>query len=128
MTRHNEAAGLSGDDQITLRSPAELADALPYVLGFHPDDSIVMIALHGPRGRFGGRLRLGIPRTSEEWPEVCDQLADCLVTGSERRAGRPDGTVLFLCQEPAEGESGQDVMERLRPLAQRLRTACGGLE
>ncbi|MFK4272037.1 DUF4192 domain-containing protein [Streptomyces milbemycinicus] len=128
MTRHNEAAGLSGDDQITLRSPAELADALPYVLGFHPDDSIVMIALHGPRGRFGGRLRLGIPRMSEEWPEVCDQLAECLVTGSERRAGRPDGTVLFLCQEPAEGESGQDVMERLRPLAQRLRTACGGLE
>ncbi|OMI40728.1 DUF4192 domain-containing protein, partial [Streptomyces sparsogenes] len=128
MTRHNEAAGLSGDEQITLRSPAELADALPYVLGFHPDDSIVMIALHGPRGRFGGRLRLGIPEASEEWPEVCDQLAECLVTGSERRAGRPDGTVLFLCQEPGEGESGQDVMERLRPLAQRLRTACGGLE
>ncbi|MEU1667008.1 DUF4192 domain-containing protein [Streptomyces sparsogenes] len=128
MTRHNEAAGLSGDEQITLRSPAELADALPYVLGFHPDDSIVMIALHGPRGRFGGRLRLGIPEASEEWPEVCDQLAECLVAGSERRAGRPDGTVLFLCQEPGEGESGQDVMERLRPLAQRLRTACGGLE
>ncbi|MEU5613080.1 DUF4192 domain-containing protein [Streptomyces sparsogenes] len=128
MTRHNEAAGLSGDEQITLRSPAELADALPYVLGFHPDDSIVMIALHGPRGRFGGRLRLGIPESSEEWPEVCDQLAECLVTGSERRAGRPDGTVLFLCQEPRDGESGQDVMERLRPLAQRLRTACGGLE
>ncbi|MFI0731747.1 DUF4192 domain-containing protein [Streptomyces sp. NPDC021225] len=127
MTRHDQA-GLSGNDQITLRSPAELADALPYVLGFHPDDSIVMIALHGPRGRFGGRLRLGIPRASEEWPEVCDQLAQCLVAGSERRAGRPDGTVLFLCQEPAEGESGQDVMERLRPLAQRLRTACGRLE
>lgn len=36
MTRHDQA-GLSGDDQITLRSPAELADALPYVLGFHPE-------------------------------------------------------------------------------------------
>ncbi|MFI7310251.1 DUF4192 domain-containing protein [Streptomyces hygroscopicus] len=128
MTRHNEAAGLSGADQVTLRSPAELADALPYVLGFQPDDSIVMIALHGPRGRFGGRLRLGIPRIPEEWPEVCDQLAECLISGSERRGARPDGLVLFLCQEPAEGESGRETMERLRPLAQRLRTACGGLE
>ncbi|AQW53865.1 DUF4192 domain-containing protein [Streptomyces violaceusniger] len=128
MTRHNEAAGLPGEEQVTLRSPAELADALPYVLGFQPDDSIVMIALHGSRGRFGGRLRLGIPRIPEEWPEVCDQLAECLISGSERRGGRPDGVVLFLCQEPAEGESGEEAMERLRPLAQRLRTACGGLE
>ncbi|MFF5670325.1 hypothetical protein ACFY8S_09335 [Streptomyces hygroscopicus] len=38
MTRHNEAAGLSGADQVTLRSPAELADALPYVLGFQPEN------------------------------------------------------------------------------------------
>ncbi|MEU7437476.1 DUF4192 domain-containing protein [Streptomyces sp. NPDC044780] len=128
MTRHNEAAGLSGAEQVTLRSPAELADALPYVLGFQPDDSIVLIALHGPRGRFGGRLRLGIPRIPEEWPEVCDQLAECLISGSERRAGRPDRLILFLCQEPAEGESGQEAMERLRPLAQCLRTACGRLE
>ncbi|MFS7877985.1 DUF4192 domain-containing protein [Streptomyces asiaticus] len=128
MTRHNEAAGLPGEEQVTLRSPAELADALPYVLGFQPDDSIVMIALHGARGRFGGRLRLGIPRVPEEWPEVCDQLAECLISGSERRGVRPDGVVLFLCQEPAEGESAQQAMERLRPLAQRLRIACGGLE
>ncbi|MBP8537581.1 DUF4192 domain-containing protein [Streptomyces sp. MK37H] len=128
MTRHNEAAGLPGEEQVTLRSPAELADALPYVLGFQPDDSIVMIALHGSRGRFGGRLRLGIPRVPEEWPEVCDQLAECLISGSERRGVRPDGVVLFLCQEPAEGESAQEAMERLRPLAQRLRIACGGLE
>ncbi|WP_432253364.1 DUF4192 domain-containing protein [Streptomyces sp. HNM1019] len=128
MTRHNEAAGLPGEEQVTLRSPAELADALPYVLGFQPDDSIVMIALHGARGRFGGRLRLGIPRVPEEWPEICDQLAECLITGSERRGVRPDGVVLFLCQEPAEGESAQEAMERLRPLSQRLRIACGGLE
>ncbi|MCP9205610.1 DUF4192 domain-containing protein [Streptomyces sp. NEAU-Y11] len=128
MTRHDETAGISGQDQVTLRSPAELADALPYVLGFHPDDSIVMIALHGPRGRFGGRLRLGIPGAPEEWPEICDQLAECLITSSQRRGERPDGIVLFLCQDPAAGESGLDTVERLRPLAQRLRVACGAME
>lgn len=115
--------------RVALRGPAELADALPYLIGFHPDDSIVLIALHGERGRFGGRLRLGIPESVEEWPAVCAQLASCLA-GSAQAGGaaRPDGALVFLCRDPAPGESGREVMERLRPLAQRLRTACGELE
>lgn len=114
--------------QISLRSPAELADALPYLLGFQPDDSIVVVALHGERGRFGGRLRIGIPADPEEWPAVADQLAACLKGNSVTRGASPEGALLFLCQDPADGESGEAVMERLRPLAQRLRVACGGLE
>lgn len=131
MNQHrepHEPTGSADGQQITLRSPAELADALPYLLGFHPTDSIVMVALHGERGRFGGRLRLGIPRAPQEWAPVAEQLAECLIEGSERRGSRPDGIVAFLCQDPAEGETGRRVMERLRPLAQRLRTACGSLD
>lgn len=96
--------------------------------GFCPNDSIVLVALHGSRCRFGGRLRLGIPRSPREWTPVAEQLAECLIEGSERRGSRPDGIVVFLCQDPAEGETSRQVMERLRPLAQRLRTACGTLE
>ncbi|MFJ8001931.1 DUF4192 domain-containing protein [Streptomyces sp. NPDC096310] len=125
---HHEPTGSADQQQITLRSPAELADALPYLLGFHPTDSVVMVALHGERGRFGGRLRLGIPRSPKEWPPVAGQLAECLIEGSERRGARPDGIVAFLCQDPGPDETGRQVMERLRPLAQRLRTACGGLD
>ncbi len=105
MNNRHEPTRPSAGDQITLRGPAELADALPYLMGFHPTDSVVMVALHGRRGRFGGRLRLGIPSSPKEWPFVSDQLADCLVTGSERRGARPEGIVVFLCQDPAEGES-----------------------
>jgi hypothetical protein len=56
---------------------------------------------------------------------VAKQLADCLVIGSEQRGERPDSIVLFLCQDPAEGEKPAQAMERLRPLAQQLRVACG---
>ncbi|GLV85172.1 hypothetical protein Slala03_48610 [Streptomyces lavendulae subsp. lavendulae] len=114
--------------RITLRSPAELADALPYMLGFHPTDSLVMVAVHGEGGRFGGRLRVGIPSTPAEWEDTARQVAECLVRGSERRGGKPDGIVVFLCQDPRAGESGQRVMTRLRPLAQRVRLACGALD
>lgn len=128
MNKHHESTGPSDEQQITLRGPAELADALPYLMGFHPNDSVVMVALHGGRGRFGGRLRLGIPQSAQEWPSVAEQLAECLVKGSERRGGRPDAIVIFLCQDPADGETANETMERLRPFAQRLRTACGALD
>ncbi|MER5407131.1 DUF4192 domain-containing protein [Streptomyces sp. NPDC002769] len=126
----HEGRDLPVGHQVTLRTPAELADALPYLLGYRPEDSIVLAALHDgeKRGRFGGRARLGIPAQADDWPSVAEQLAHGLVKGSERRGARPGGMVAYLCQEPGSGESGRDVMERLRPLAQLLRTACGRLD
>ncbi|MFH0173934.1 DUF4192 domain-containing protein [Streptomyces cacaoi] len=118
------------DHQVTLRTPGELADALPYLLGYRPEDSIVLVALHdrGGRGRFGGRARLGIPANPDDWGAVAQQLVQGLVKGSERRGTRPANMVAYLCQEPGKGETGRQVMERLQPLAHRLRLECGRLE
>ncbi|MER6088723.1 DUF4192 domain-containing protein [Streptomyces bluensis] len=127
---HRPATGPCGEQQVTLRTPAELADALPYLLGYRPEDSIVLVALHDRdgRGRFGGRARLGIPAEADDWPAVAEQLAHGLVTGSERRGARPESMVAFLCQDPSGGGSAREVMERLRPLSQLLRRACGRLD
>lgn len=125
---HHETSASTHARQITLRSPAELADALPFVLGFHPTDSVVLVALHGAGGRFGGRIRVGIPRAPGEWDSTADHLAECLVETSARHGSPPDGIVGFLCQDPRPGETARQVYERLRPFAQRLRTACGALD
>ncbi|MGW1539920.1 DUF4192 domain-containing protein [Streptomyces sp. NPDC002309] len=129
----NDAGSTNGDGppathHVTLRTPAELADALPYLLGYRPEDSIVVAALHGGRGRFGGRARLGIPANPDDWESVAGQLARGLVRGSERRGARPEQIVAYVCQEPREGETGRQVMERLRPLAHQLRYQCGQLD
>ncbi|MGY5049270.1 DUF4192 domain-containing protein [Streptomyces sp. 900105755] len=146
MTNHSETAGPSEngdisrdaiplgpsahDTQVTLRTPAELADALPYLLGYRPEDSMVLVALHdrAGRGRFGGRARLGIPAHQDDWESAARQLAQGLVTGGERRGARPEQMVAYVCQEPAPGESGRDVMRRLAPLTQLLRVECGRLD
>ncbi|HWM40241.1 MAG TPA: DUF4192 domain-containing protein [Streptomyces sp.] len=125
-SRNHTSAGARGE--IALRGPAQLADALPYLLGFYPDDSIVVVALHGERGRFGGRIRIGIPGAPEEWRAVSAQVAACLEENVKPGRRRPDGAIVFLCQDPSPGASGTSVMERLRPLAQALRTACGERE
>ncbi|MFZ4180152.1 DUF4192 domain-containing protein [Streptomyces pseudogriseolus] len=116
--------------QVTLRTPAELADAVPYLLGYRPEDSIVLVSLHdtGGPGRFGGRARLGIPADPGDWPSAARQLAHGLVTGCERRGARPEQMVVFLCQEPERGETGRQVKERLGPLAHALRLECGALD
>ncbi|MFF9279643.1 DUF4192 domain-containing protein [Streptomyces griseosporeus] len=116
--------------QVTLRSASELADALPYLLGYRPEDSIVLVALHNSdgRGRFGGRARVGIPPNPDDWTAAVRQLAHGLVTGSERRGARPGQLVAYVCQEPSEGETGQQVRERLAPLAHQLRVECGLLD
>jgi hypothetical protein len=114
--------GHLGEHQVTMRTPAEL--------GYRPEDSMVLVALHDRdgRGRFGGRARLGIPSSADDWDSAARQLAHGLVRGSERRGARPGQMVAFLSQEPADGETGRQVMERLRPLAQKLRVACGSLD
>ena len=53
---------------------------------------------------------------------ACEEAAaQGLMAGSERRGTRPEQMVAYVCQEPAPGESGRDVMHRLAPLAQLLR-------
>ncbi|WP_079061379.1 DUF4192 domain-containing protein [Streptomyces griseoruber] len=123
-------AGEPAAHQVTLRTPGELADALPYLLGYRPEDSIVLVALsdRAGRGRFGGRARLGIPAHPGDWPAAARQLAEGLVKGSERRGARPAQMVAYLCQDPAKGETGREVMARLMPLARALRVACGKLD
>lgn len=130
LGRMNHSGGSPQDQKlsensITLRSPAELADALPYLLGYHPDDSVVVVGVHGASGRFGGRIRLGIPQLVGEWADTAGQLADCLLRASETHGSRPQAAIVYLCQEPHGAEPGRTVMERLRPLARELAAACG---
>ncbi|RIV36368.1 DUF4192 domain-containing protein [Micromonospora radicis] len=41
--------------RLTVRSPADLIAAVPYLLGFHPTDSVVVVALSGTRIVFAAR-------------------------------------------------------------------------
>ncbi|KRV51447.1 hypothetical protein AQ490_01440 [Wenjunlia vitaminophila] len=128
MTSHTTVPQIPTVPHVTLSDSADLADALPYLMGFRPDDSVVLMALHRPHGRFGARLHVGIPQDPAQWRPTAELLAHHLVHGSERRAGRPDGIVVYLCRDPAPGSEARAVMEELRPLAQALRLACGALE
>ncbi|MDQ4007753.1 MAG: DUF4192 domain-containing protein [Actinomycetota bacterium] len=59
------------------RNPEDLLAVVPYRLGFHPRDSLVVLALHGPRRRFGLTARVDLPPLPHV-PEVARYLVRVL--------------------------------------------------
>ncbi|MFJ2781108.1 DUF4192 family protein [Kitasatospora sp. NPDC087315] len=112
----------SGHRPVTMRGPADMAELLPYLLGFFPDDSIVAVGLQGPDLHQGGVIRLDIPESPEEWQAAAEETAALLIGLSERRDRRPAQVLLYLCQDPGTSH-GPPVLDGLRPLAEGLRVS-----
>ena len=47
--------------RIRLRSPAEMAAAIPHLVGFRPEESLVVVSLRGPHKRIGLTMRFDLP-------------------------------------------------------------------
>ncbi|MFI9330854.1 DUF4192 domain-containing protein [Kitasatospora sp. NPDC052868] len=112
----------SGHRPVTMRGPSDMAELLPYLLGFFPDDSIVAVGLQGPELYQGGVIRLDIPDSPAQWPAAADETAALLIGLSEQRDRRPVQVLLYLCRDP-EGAHGPPAVAGLRPLADGLRAA-----
>ncbi|MEY9876879.1 hypothetical protein ABH931_006391 [Streptacidiphilus sp. MAP12-33] len=107
---------------VRMRSPADMADALPYLLGFYPSDSVVALGLQGERRRQGGSVRVDIPPPGA-WPAAAAEVVGFLLALSEQRDRPPDAVIVYLCQDPGPAGSPQAVAERLRPLSALLTRA-----
>src|SRR5689334_6453174 len=66
---------------LSLRAPADLLAAVPYLFGFHPADSVVLVGLDDRRVAFQARADLVTPAAP-----VAEQLAEVLVRQGLRQA------------------------------------------
>jgi hypothetical protein len=90
----------------TLRDPGDVVAMVPYVLGFTPVDSLVMVALVGQRKRFGACLRLDLPHDPSDGPAVARYLVSVAVAHRFR-------TVLLVAFT-ADAERASHVVSPLR--------------
>lgn len=109
-----------------MRSPADMAAMLPYLLGFFPDDSVVAVGLQGPSFRQGGVIRLDIPEDPRDWPFIAEESARLLLELSTARDRRPAAVLLYLCRDSSPGAAA--VTGWLRPLADHLVQAFRALD
>ncbi|MFE6052405.1 DUF4192 domain-containing protein [Kitasatospora sp. NPDC056446] len=109
---------------VVMRGPADMAELLPYFLGFYPDDSIVAVGLQGPDLHQGGVIRADLPGSPAQWPAAAEETAALLVALSERHGATPLQVLVYLCQDPGTAHA-PPVVDGLKPLADDLRAAFG---
>jgi hypothetical protein len=103
--------------QIRLRGPADVVAVLPYQLGYHPQDSIVVVALHDRSVGLIERLDLPRPQDAEAaarvllGPLLRDRPEAVLLVGYETAAGSSRPALDALRRLVVEAEL--DVVDRL---------------
>jgi hypothetical protein len=70
------------NNTLTLKTPADVLAAVPCILGFHPEDSIVLLTLGDAAAGFHARVDLPSP---DEVPGVVDLLGDLVDRNRARR-------------------------------------------
>jgi len=84
-TRRNSARGKSSrgrrgrrpqaQTQLKIRRPDDLLALIPYLIGFHPDESLVAVFIKSGRVEVAARLDLPPESAGDELPEMIDRLA-----------------------------------------------------
>lgn len=82
---------------VKVSSPADILGVLPYRLGFHPTESIVVVCLQGPRRRDVLVMRFDLQPPSQD-EGVAEELVDRAMTVD------PSAVVVACYTEAAEGE------------------------
>ncbi len=96
---------------LRLREPADVLAAIPYLVGFHPSDSVVTLALRGNQLVFCSRGDLpSADNSGEEIRDAVDQLVQVV------SKQRPDAAILV----------GYGSDEQARPILEALRAALEG--
>jgi hypothetical protein len=136
-TSSTSPAAASPTPVLRMRDPGELLAALPFLMGFRPRDSLVLVAFGGGSGRrVGLTQRIDLP-APEHVPQVCASLARnvltsggtgaaVLVLGGDARAG---GAVAYGAGPPlAEVADAAAAALRERGLPTRMRAWAASTE
>jgi len=67
-----------------LRTVTDFVEAIPYLLGFHPTESLVVVMLHGPNDRIGVTLRYDLPEICGAPAMARDVAAHASLHGADR--------------------------------------------
>lgn len=112
---------MTAETTLTVRSPADLIAAVPYLIGFHPVDSLTVVAVRGHKVVFAARHDLPAPGTSGAQAAGEARHLAAVVTRQEvdgatvigyGEAARVTATVLRV--SGALRDLGVDVLDELR--------------
>jgi hypothetical protein len=64
---------------VSVSGPGDLVSLVPYLVGFHPSRSLVVLSLHGPRLRCGLTARFDLPHAGTTPEEFATEAVSCVL-------------------------------------------------
>lgn len=97
--------------RLSVADPAELATVIPHMLGFHPQESLVLVGTRGPRRRLGMTLRMDLVAPADE-PALARQLAQQI-----KRSGADQALAVVFTGSPGTPPNlpRRSLIDRVRP-------------
>src|SRR5690606_5250212 len=80
---------------VKLSTPPNIVGAIPSFIGFHPEESLVVICLRGPRKRNGLIMRTDLPRKDDTRPYAGEIAKRAAADGA-------DGVILVIYTAAAD--------------------------
>ncbi|MDQ1600032.1 MAG: hypothetical protein QOD68_1506 [Actinomycetota bacterium] len=119
MDDDTTTAGPDEDEAATsvvrIGGPADILGVLPYRIGFHPSESLVVVCLEGPRRRDRLVMRVDLPSPAEQRGVVADIAERVAFVGAS-------SSVVVVYTEDADAGRGRTRLARAS-LVQALRSA-----
>jgi len=119
FTSRRPAAGAGRGPVVSVQDVGDLACALPHLLGFRPVESLVVVALEGPRDELTFTLRLDLPG-----PADLDAAVE--ICAARMQAAAADGVLAFVVTEAPDAVTGQlpgghliEALQRVVPMPLR---------
>src|SRR4051794_20898734 len=99
-------AGAGRGPLVSIRAVEDLACALPHLLGFHPVESLVLVAMEGRRGELTFTMRIDLPEPDDVGPvvEMC---------ATRMAAAAAESVLAFVVTETTGVLPGADLVEAL---------------
>jgi hypothetical protein len=99
--------------RVRLTNPADMAAAVPHLVGFYPTESLVVISLRGPRKRVGLTMRFDLPAVQHHAP-LADDVALRLATDGAERA------LIACCTSQPDHSAGLPRCDLVAAISERL--------
>ncbi|MER8002070.1 DUF4192 domain-containing protein [Streptomyces sp. NPDC095613] len=109
---------------IKIENAGGLVELLPFVLGYFPEDAMVIHSTTSPNFLAGPTATLPMPEDPADWQEVAEIFSCHFFNMANERAREPESVVIYLCRDPRSGQTAEETAETLRPLAKWLADSC----
>ncbi|MFE0130129.1 DUF4192 domain-containing protein [Streptomyces sp. NPDC059037] len=108
----------ASDPRIKIDGPAGFAEIMPYLIGYRPEDTIVLHGVIATGFGTGPTMTLPLPEDPATWEAVAEAFAPHFLHVTQGR-GQHDiqDIVVFLCRTPRPGQTAEETAELLMHLA-----------